>query len=248
MAEVINVTGIILSSMPVGESDRRIVILTKELGKISAFAKGARRPNSSLIGLTRPFIFADFEVYRGRNSYTIYKAVAKEYFEELVTDLDAVCYGYYFAEIADYYSRENLEAKDLINLLYVSLKALLKEQIPNVLIRYIYELRMIAINGECPDFFSCRKCGKEDNLLFYAKDLNGVVCGDCITESLAAVRLSKDALYTLQYIVTSPLNKLYTFTLNDETFRIIVSVINRLEDICFDKKFKSKDMLLEEIL
>ena len=64
MADIVQVTGFILSSMPVGEYDRRIVILSKELGKISAFAKGARRPNSHLIGVTRPFIFGTFECYR----------------------------------------------------------------------------------------------------------------------------------------------------------------------------------------
>lgn len=84
MAEVTTVTGMILSAMPVGEYDRRLVILTKEYGKITVFAKGARKPNSALIGVTRSFIFGTFEVYRGRESYTMYKASAKEYFENVV--------------------------------------------------------------------------------------------------------------------------------------------------------------------
>ncbi len=149
MAEVTTVTGMILSAMPVGEYDRRLVILTKEYGKITVFAKGARKPNSALIGVTRSFIFGTFEVYRGRESYTMYKASAKEYFENVVNDLNAVCYACYFAEIADYYGRENLDATEMINLLYITLKALGRGAVSHELIRFIYEIRMIAVNGEC---------------------------------------------------------------------------------------------------
>ncbi len=244
MAEVTTVTGIILSAMPVGEYDRRLVILTKELGKISVFAKGARKQNSALIGVTRPFILGTFEVYRGRDSYTMYKASAQYYFEEVVNDLSAVCYACYFAEIADYYGRENLDASDMINLLYVTLKALGNSHIDNELVRYIYEIRIIAINGECPDFFTCNGCGGEKELILYSLSINGLYCRSCSQGIYDGVSLSGSTIYTLQFVVTAPIGKLYTFTVTKEVEEELRLVVNRLESTVFDKEFKSKEMLM----
>lgn len=243
MAEVIQVTGFILSSMPVGEYDRRIVILCKELGKIAAFAKGARRPNSHLIGVTRPFIFGTFEVYCGRDSYTVHKANVINYFEELVSDLSGVWYGYYFAELSEYYGKENLEATEMINLLYVALKALNNKAIPNELVRLVYEIRLIAVNGECPEFFVCRQCGSQEDIDMYSYAANGVCCKKCHSHIKDGILLQSSTLYTLQYIVTSPLNKLFTFVVKDEVMAELKMVVNRIEAAVFDKNFKSKEML-----
>lgn len=142
------VHGIILSSTPVGEADRRLVLLTGECGKISAFARGARRPNSSLVGATRPFAYGEITLFAGRNSYTVDGFNGINFFKEVSEDLEKSCYASYFVEFASYYAREGLEAKEIVRLLYASLRALEVGEIPLPLIRAIFELKLMTINGE----------------------------------------------------------------------------------------------------
>ena len=150
MQEFIYVTGIILKQTPVGEYDRVICLLTRERGKISAFVKGCRRSGSRLAGAANPFSFGVFKLYEGKNSYTVVEADIRNYFEELRKDYVAAYYGMYFAEIADYYTRENNDEREMMKLLYQSLRALGAASIPNPLVRYIYEIKSIVVNGEFP--------------------------------------------------------------------------------------------------
>ena len=150
MQEYISVTGIVLKQSPVGEYDRNISILTKERGKISAFARGARRPGSKLSAAAAPFSFGTFRMYQGRSSYTLTEAEIQNYFEELRADYIGACYGMYFAEVADYYTRENNDEKQMLKLLYQSLRALCAASLPNPLVRCVFECKAIAVNGEFP--------------------------------------------------------------------------------------------------
>lgn len=245
MGDLTEVTGMVLSAMPVGEYDRRVVILTKERGKISAFAKGARRPNSPLLGVTRAFVFGTFQVYEGRTSYTVRQAAVSNYFEAVLSDLDAVCYACYFAELADYYGRENLDASVMINLLYAGLRALTNPLIDNALARCIYELRLVAVNGESPDFFSCRQCGAVNPLTVYSVPQLCLFCADCVQTAAAAgaVRLNESTLYTLQYIVSAPMERLFAFKVSDTVHTELKTVIKNVLLHTIDKKMKSEAML-----
>lgn len=157
MQGYISVTGIILKQTPVGEYDRHINLLTKERGKISAFARGARKPSNRLAAATNPFAFGVFKLYEGKNSYTVAEADIQNYFEELRTDYIGACYGMYFAEIADFYARENNDEREMMKLFYQTLRALCAPALPNPLIRCIYECKTIAVNGEFPGVPTDRK-------------------------------------------------------------------------------------------
>lgn len=148
MRETTNLTGMVIKASPVGEYDKRLVILTRERGKITAFARGAKRPGNQLMAVSRPFVFGQFRLFEGRDAYNLQSAEVKNYFDELSGDVESACYGSYFLEFADYYSRENVDGSEMILLLYQSLRALMKPSLPNLLVQMIFELRAMVINGE----------------------------------------------------------------------------------------------------
>ena len=150
MQEFINLTGMVLKTVPIGEYDRRVVILTKERGKVSAFAKGARKPNSRLLAATSPFTFGEFRLYEGRSSYNIMETDISNYFEGFREDFETACYGMYFLEVMDYYTRVNNDEKRMLKLLYQSLRALQLPSLHKELIRYIFEIKALTLNGEYP--------------------------------------------------------------------------------------------------
>ena len=150
MQGITEITGMVLKVEPINEYDRRVVLLTKERGKISAFARGARKPNSKLLAATNPFCFGTFKLYEGRTSYNIMEAEITNYFESLREDFEGAYYGMYFLEVMDYYTRENNDEKELLKLLYQSLRALMHEGLSNVLVRYVFEMKAMVINGEFP--------------------------------------------------------------------------------------------------
>ena len=243
MREMLTLTGMILSAAPMGEYDKRVVVLTKERGKISAFARGARKPNSALMAAANPFCFGKFSFYEGRDSYTMVRAEVQNYFRQLSQDFEGAYYGFYFMEFADYYTRENNDEADMLGLLYVSLKALLNPRLDRELVRSVFELKTMVTAGEYPQVFSCVECGKKENLAGFVPKRDGLVCRCCAPHYRELVPLLESTVYTLQYVTVTPVQKLYTFTVTPEVLREFQSVTERFRQKYIEKPFKSLDIL-----
>ena len=249
------VTGMVLSAMPVGDYDKRLVILTKEIGKISAFAKGARRPNSALLACSQPFAFGEFSLYVGQTAYNIVSVEILNYFGELRDDFESLCYGFYFCEFADYLTKENIDEKNILKLLYQTLRTLAKKSIDRQLIRAVYELKIMALNGETPQVFGCIKCGKnstDPKVLeepkpyggyYFSAECGGILCDACVGYDKNAIRINTSTLYTMQYIVSKEIEKLYTFKVTDEVLNELKRCIKRYLIFYVEHEFKSLEML-----
>lgn len=148
MRDTLTLTGIVLASAPFGDFDRRLVLLTKERGKITAFSHGARKPGNSLMAVSRPFSFGNFILYEGKTAYNLQSAQIINYFDELSGDMEQTCYGSYFLEVAGYFAQENMDETELLKLVYQSLRALMNRNLPNKLVRRVFELKTMVINGE----------------------------------------------------------------------------------------------------
>ena len=246
MSDLITVQGVVLSAMPIGEYDKRIVLLTRERGKISAFVKGARRQNSPFMAAASPFVFGAFTLFEGRTSYNLNQVSVTHHFVELAGAQPGIYYGYYFLELADYFGREGTDEREMMNLLYVTVKAILNPHIDDRLVRCIYELRTMAVQGLMPQLFQCAGCEREVNEedeLFFSQEAHGVIGRECLGRVTDGRRISGAALYAMRYIVTAPMGKLYTFTVTDEVLRELEHHVHTYTAYNTDKRFKSLEIL-----
>lgn len=237
------VTGMVIGTSPINEYDRRVVLLTKERGKITAFARGARRPHSAMLASTQLFAFGTYRVYEGKSAYTMVSADILNYFEEIPKDPMKACYGSYFLEMAAYYAKENNNEVELLKLVYQTLRMMCKEAIPLALIRAIYELRIFVVNGEYPESFHCINCGSTKDLLHFSPRRSGMICNECLAGNDALLYVSPSTLYTIQYIITAPIEKLYTFNVSKDVLNELQRMMTHYINEHIDRPFKSLEIL-----
>ncbi len=99
MSRTYKATGINLKSMPLGESDRLLTVLTAELGLIRVVAPGSRKPNSKIGGRSGLFVVNELLLTKGRSLDKVSQAETLESYPGLCQDLAKLTAGQYLAEM-----------------------------------------------------------------------------------------------------------------------------------------------------
>ena len=130
-----------LKSYNISESDKIIVMYSKERGLIRGVAKGIKKTKSKLGGRMELLVANQMMLNKGRNLDTICQAEALNTFFNLRSDINKLFYAMYCCEIVNNFGVENdPNSEDIYNLFYTLLEkmseAKTKEQIMLCVLRF----------------------------------------------------------------------------------------------------------------
>lgn len=225
----IKVRGIVIREEPMGDKDKRIVLLTEEMGKLPVLAKGALTSKSRFGALTQLFSLGDFVLTKGKTFYYIKEAQLVENFYGLREDLERLGYATFMAEVAETFSLEGQENRDLVRLF---LRGLLVQQASEEgkasKAADAFVFRTLSDGGYFPDLRTCRSCGRslevleEDESARFDFSLGSLICRNC---SKGGIRLHSGALRALRFITEAPAAKIYSFDVTPEVLMEMDDVV-----------------------
>ncbi len=114
---IIKTKGIVIGTANSSDNDKVLTILTPDLGKISAFYKGAKKGNKSALNSSEYLSFSNLLIYKSPNdNYSINSAELIELFYNLRIDVEKLSYATTISKIIYDVTEENIPAYDVLQL------------------------------------------------------------------------------------------------------------------------------------
>lgn len=156
MSRTYKAIGINLKSMPLGEADRLLTILTREHGLVKAIAISARKHNSKMGGRSGMFVVNDLLIAKGKSLDKITQAETVMSYPGLGKDLKRLTASQYLAELCLYQALSDQPQDELFCILNNQLQQLERSPTSHILlilISGIYQLLTVA--GVAPEVHRC---------------------------------------------------------------------------------------------
>ena len=214
----LNIQAIVLRVTDYNDRDALLTVLSRNHGKLPLKARGLRRKNSPLTAPCQLLAYGEFTIFEYRGQYTINEAHSIELFTPLRRDLTKLALGTYFAQAAEVISQEDLPNPELQSLVLNSLFALSKLNLPEPLVKSVFELRAACLAGYTPDLYGCHICGSQTPERF---DLAAgqLECRACRSAESNGIRMpvTPGLLEAMRYICLCDPKKLFSFSVGMET-------------------------------
>ncbi len=174
---------LVLRCRDYSESDKIVVFLTRDFGKISAIAKGAKRSKRRFVNVLEPFAHVRLLFRQPRNSSLgfVVACDAIELFKNLARDFRCYAYGSYVIELVDRVTTGREISRETYHLVRDALALVDRGKAASGLLR-AFEVQLLRQTGYLPPLDSCCRCRRRlagGAPVYFVAAKGGLTCRDC---------------------------------------------------------------------
>ncbi|HVB50177.1 MAG TPA: DNA repair protein RecO [Acidimicrobiales bacterium] len=189
---------VILRTYKSGESDRVVVLWTRQHGKLRVLAKGVRKTSSRMGATLETLAYVTVDLVKTRGEFYIARHVQhKERLATLRSSYSRISAGYAVVEAVDAIPSDGVPDEEIFDLLIRVLLTLDDESFDPTLVPSSFYFRLLALDGSAPVVDVCVNCGRPGPLVAFDAQIGGTLCDEC----RQGVTLSNDALVLIRRVV-----------------------------------------------
>ena len=235
---------IVIRRRDFAESDRLLTLYSREHGKISAIAKGARKPQSRKTGHVELFMRTKFLIAKAKDLDIATQAEMIEGYAELREDLVRTTYASYAVELLDRFTPEEEQHREVYDLLASALHWFgVSDNL--LLVARFYELRLLSYLGYQPQLFHCVGSNNEiqDEDQFFSADLGGLLAPTYETYDFKARPISASAVKLLRFLQTRRWSDVQNIHLKRSLHAELEAIMSHYISHLLERNVESLDLL-----
>jgi DNA repair protein RecO (recombination protein O) len=175
-------SAIVLKSINWRDTSKIVTLFTREEGKISVIAKGARRLKSNYQGILESINLLEVIIYisASRKLQILGQATLENTFKQIRAEYEKTGYAFALLELTDIFFKEG--AVDAVFFDFLKTLFLEMEKIPDPkFILWYFLLKLSSYLGFRPEFNGCAVCNNtitRDDTMFSMKE-GAIICRSC---------------------------------------------------------------------
>lgn len=203
-------TAIILRTRAYGDIDIIATFLTRDYGKLTGIAKGAKHSRRRFVNCLDPFSRVRV-FFRQKPTTTLAFLERCELLHSGfgMAATTRFAYGSYVLELVDLLTHEADPISNVFDLLEAVLTLIESGPATSALLR-CFELHLLGVLGYAPPLRSCHRCAEPfaaEGSAFYDALQDQVLCGRCGAPGPHLLRLDSATLHTMASLQTTPLDE-----------------------------------------
>ncbi|MDG4655498.1 DNA repair protein RecO [Ectobacillus antri] len=223
------IEGIVIRTTDYGETNKIVTIFSREFGKVSAMARGAKKPKSRLAAVSQPFTYGYFLLQVGSGLGTLQQGEIVSSFRDIREDIFLTAYASFVVELTDKATEEKRNNPYLFEMLYQTLHHM-NEGADAEILSLMYQTKMLPVLGLHPSFDECAICHRLDTFVAFSVREGGFLCASHAEQDSYRIPLNEAAAKLLRLFHHFDLTRLGNISVKPETKKQMRIALNAYFD------------------